>query len=115
MASLKIGQVAALAGVGIDTVRYYERLGLLPEAARQRSGYRMFDTTAVERIQLVKHLQELGLSLEEIDGLIGAIAGGAECGRESGRIEVALRRTEEKIAALESMRAKLAQALERCG
>ena len=52
MSTLKIGQVAALAGVGVDTIRYYERLGLLPPAPRRSSGYRMFDATTVERIKL---------------------------------------------------------------
>jgi DNA-binding transcriptional MerR regulator len=53
MPELKIGQVASLVGVGVDTVRYYERLGLLPAAPRRASGYRVFDESTVERIKRI--------------------------------------------------------------
>lgn len=115
MSSLKIGQVAELAGVGVDTVRYYERIGILPAAARRLSGYRMFDTSAVERIKLVKQFQELSLSLDEIQGMMFAVAEDhSTCARESARVEGALRRVEDKIAELTALRKKLRVALERC-
>lgn len=112
---LKIGQVAALANVSIDTIRYYERIGLLPPTARRSSGYRSFDAKVVERIKLIKHLQELSLPLEEIAEMLIAVSeDGADCLQERERIEQALRRTQEKLAALRALRRKLRQALERC-
>ncbi len=112
MAELKIGQVASRAGVGIDTVRYYEKLGLLPTAARRESGYRVFDETTVERLRLIRHLQELGLPLDDIGAMLRAT--GATCAQESEKIRDALARTEEKIAVLEALRANLRATLVRC-
>jgi DNA-binding transcriptional MerR regulator len=115
MRSLRIGEVATRAGVAVDTVRYYERLGLLPTAPRRDSGYRVFDERAVERIRLVKQLQDIGLSLSEIEGMLHAVGDhGSSCQAESRRIEAALRRTEEKLAALTAMRTKLRRVLRRC-
>jgi MerR family transcriptional regulator, copper efflux regulator len=115
MPQLKIGQVAALAGVAVDTIRYYERLGLLPQAPRRSSGYRVFDESTVEQIKLVKQLQDLGLSLEDIDGMLTAVsAANSECRHESARIQAALERTEAKMLALTVIQEKLRQALQRC-
>lgn len=114
MADLKIGQVAALVGVGVDTVRCYEKLGLLPAAPRRASGYRVFDATTVERIRLIKQLQDLALSLQEIDAMLRASGDHATCAHESERIRGALVRTDERIAALMAVRAKLEAALGRC-
>ncbi len=114
MADLKIGQVATLVGVGIDTVRYYERLGLLPAAPRRASGYRMFDESTVERIRLIKQLQDLGLTLQEIDAMLRATGEHATCTHESEKIRGALARTEERIASLTAVRDKLQHALDRC-
>lgn len=114
MAELKIGQVAARVGVGIDTVRYYEKLGLLPAAPRRASGYRVFDESTVERIRVIKQLQDLGLALQEIDAMLRATGEHATCAHESDRIRAALARTEAKIAALAAVQAKLHDALARC-
>ena len=114
MADLKIGQVAEAVGVGIDTVRYYERLGLLPKAPRRASGYRVFDDTSVERIKLIKQLQDLGLSLQEIDAMLRASGQHATCEHEADKIRAALARTEERIAALTTVQLKLQAALQRC-
>ena len=63
---MKIGEVAKAAGVTVDTVRFYERRGVLPAADRKPSGYRVFTESTVERIQLAKSLQELGCTLDEV-------------------------------------------------
>jgi DNA-binding transcriptional MerR regulator len=84
-------------------------------AARRSSGYRMFDTSAVERIKLVKQFQELSLSLHEIQGMIFSVAeDNSTCAKESARVKGALRRVEDKIAELAALRNKLRAALERC-
>ena len=66
MEILTIGQVAKKAAVNIETIRYYERRGLIPEPPRQESGYRQYTSGFVERIQFIKRAQALGFSLDEI-------------------------------------------------
>ena len=67
---LQIGEVAALAGVSIDTVRFYERLRLLQRPSRSKGGYRLFTSETVERIRFIKQAKEIGLSLDEIKQLL---------------------------------------------
>lgn len=72
MANFKIGELAAAAGVGRDTIRYYERLGLLQAAARSAAGYRVYGIDELERLQFIRSVQELGFSLEQTRELIEA-------------------------------------------
>lgn len=66
---LQIGEVAVHSGVSVDTVRYYERLKLLPRASRSSGGYRIFPAETVERIRFIKQAQETGFSLDEVKQL----------------------------------------------
>lgn len=70
MQTLTIGKVAKQAGVGIDTVRFYEREGLLPEARRAESGYRLYSLDDVDRLRFIRRAKTLGFSLEEIAELL---------------------------------------------
>jgi MerR family transcriptional regulator, copper efflux regulator len=70
MKGLTIGQVAKLAGVGVETIRFYEREGLLAQPDRKESGYRQFDDEAVPRLRFIRRAKELGFSLKEIRELI---------------------------------------------
>jgi DNA-binding transcriptional MerR regulator len=65
-----IGRVAREAGVGIETVRFYERQGLLAEPERKASGYRQYDQAAIETLLFIKRAKELGFTLKEIKGLL---------------------------------------------
>jgi MerR family mercuric resistance operon transcriptional regulator len=67
---LIIGEVAARAGVRVETVRFYEREGLLSKAKRAANGYRSFPPDAIDRIRLIQRAKELGFSLEEIGDLL---------------------------------------------
>jgi MerR family mercuric resistance operon transcriptional regulator len=67
---MTIGQLADAASVNIQTVRYYERRGLVPEPARTPAGYRQYSEDAVARIRFIRRAKELGFSLKEIDGLL---------------------------------------------
>jgi Hg(II)-responsive transcriptional regulator len=67
---MRIGEVAAEAGVNIQTLRYYERRGLLPEPERGNSGYRAYDPDTVRLVRLIKRAQELGFTLREIEDVI---------------------------------------------
>src|SRR5229473_978214 len=70
MDTLSIGQVARKAGVGVETVRYYEREGLLEEPPRRASGYRQYSEQVVTRLHFIKRAQQLGFSLKEISELL---------------------------------------------
>ena len=70
MSTLTIGQVAQRVGVGIETIRYYEREGIIPEPERSRSGYRQFSVETVDRLRFVRHAKRLGFSLKEIRELL---------------------------------------------
>ncbi|TMR11141.1 MerR family transcriptional regulator [Nonomuraea turkmeniaca] len=112
---MRIGQVASEAGVSVDTVRFYERRGVLPAAGRRPSGYRVFDATAVERIRMAKALQELGLTLDEvIDALAAHDAGGATCESERWRLEAVVDRIDAKMAELVRARRAAVESLEDC-
>lgn len=72
MPKFKIGALAAAAGVKPDTIRYYERLGLLNAPGRTRSGYRMYDGDVLDRLLFIRSIQELGFTLEQARTLLGA-------------------------------------------
>jgi len=76
---LRIGELAELSHVSIDAIRYYERRGLLPRAARTAGGYRVFTQDAIERIRFIKQAQEMGFSLDEIKQLFGSGGGVNRC------------------------------------
>jgi DNA-binding transcriptional MerR regulator len=112
---VKIGQVASAAGVSIDTVRFYERRGVLPPAPRTASGYRVFPESAVTRITVARRLQQLGLTLDEIAGALHAQeAGPAACESERWRLHAALDRIEARIADLIRIRGDVCATLAAC-
>ncbi len=112
---MKIGQVARHAGVSIDTVRFYERRGVLPAAQRRPSGYREFTESTVERIRMAKALQDMGFTLDEIiDALQTHDAGGATCDSERWRLETVVDRIDTKIADLQRARRHTKAILDDC-
>jgi DNA-binding transcriptional MerR regulator len=112
---VKIGQVASQAGVSIDTIRYYERRGVLPAALRTAAGYRVYTEAAVPRIRLTRRLQGLGLTLDEIiDALHAQDAGHASCASERWRLREALDRIESRLADLARVQDEIRGALAAC-
>lgn len=105
--SLQIGEVATYSGVSVDTVRYYERLSLLPSAPRTRGGYRVFSSKAVDQIKFIKQAQELGFSLDEIKGLL-ATGGSEECVQVRDLLRSKLAEMDEKIRKLRAFRKTMA-------
>jgi Hg(II)-responsive transcriptional regulator len=92
---LRIGQLASAASVNVQTVRYYERRGLLGTKRRTPAGYRDYDPDAITRIRFIKHAQALGFSLSEIEDLLALrVRHGAAC----AAVE---QRTREKIAVVD--------------
>lgn len=115
MKTMNIGECARRAGVSVDTVRFYERRGLLPKATRRPSGYRVYSAVAVERIVGIKSLQSLGLSLDEVRSALEMLEeDGVTCEAERWRLENVRTRLDAKIAALQATRAALTRALGGC-
>jgi DNA-binding transcriptional MerR regulator len=112
---MKIGQLARTAEVSIDTVRFYERRGVLPRPQRQPSGYRAYDETTIERIRLARALQGLGLTLDEvIDALHAHDRGDATCATERWRLDMVLDRIDARIADLKRVRHDVVGVLAEC-
>jgi DNA-binding transcriptional MerR regulator len=112
---MKIGQVAEQAGVSVDTVRFYERRGVLPVPERLASGYRVYAPATVERIRLARRLQALGLNLDEIiDALHVFDVGDPTCESERWRLEAVLERIETKIDELRAVRRELRNVMAAC-
>ncbi|MBB3114073.1 MerR family mercuric resistance operon transcriptional regulator [Paenibacillus phyllosphaerae] len=115
MNRLTIGQVAGAANVNLETVKYYEKRGLLPKPARGESGYRMYSTTAVEDIRLIKRAQDIGFSLNEIKQLLAVINQESYFPAEEMQALAIAKIAEinEKITRLASFKSLLEQAVER--
>ncbi|MCU1808312.1 mercury resistance transcriptional regulator MerR1 [Cytobacillus firmus] len=69
----RVGEIAKKCNVNKETIRYYERLGLIPEPDRTEKGYRMYSQQTVDRLNFIKRMQELGFTLNEIDKLLGVV------------------------------------------
>ena len=112
---MRSSQVAAEAGVNIQTLRYYERRGLLPEPTRSGSGYRSYGAGAVRTVRFVKRAQQLGFSLEEIDSLLDLAAGGpSNCDAAKALANEKLLQLERKIATICAMRDSIRRLVATC-
>jgi MerR family mercuric resistance operon transcriptional regulator len=69
----RVGEIAKKCYVNKETLRYYERVGLIPEPTRTNTGYRMYSEETVNRLKFIKRMQDLGFSLAEIDKLLGVV------------------------------------------
>src|SRR6185436_9170560 len=100
---LTIGKVAALAGVTPDTIRYYERRGLLARTARTPAGYRLYADNAVHRLEVIRNAQAFGFSLAEIAGFLRVReAGGKPCDEVRAAAQRMLQAVDRQIADLEA-------------
>ena len=112
---LTISRLAQLGGVNLETVRYYERQGLLPEPPRTAAGYRVFPREAARRLRFIKRAQELGFSLNEIGELLELrIKPGAKRADMRARAEAKITDIDEKIRTLQAMKKTLRHLTERC-
>ena len=112
---LQIGEIAKRAGVSVRTVRYYEERGLLPPAARTSGGVRLYGEAEVARLCVIRRLRTLGLSLDEIEGLLGGrntIEGRSE--RVTHTLQVLLleqKRAVEQLAAITQLKQEIDEAI----
>lgn len=115
MQAMRIGELARRAGVSVQTVRYYEGRGLMPEPDRARSGYRQYDLSDVSRLRFIRRAQELGFTLAEIGDLL-ALRLDPSTGPEDlrGRVREKMRGLDEKLSDLERIRSALKHLLHEC-
>jgi len=113
MTLMGIGAMARRAGVGVDTVRYYERAGLLDPKQRLSSGYRRYSEDEVARLRFIRRAQALGFSLKEIQELLD-LSSRRDVARVKRTAEAKLRMIEERIAELQRMRQGLATLVAAC-
>ena len=112
---MRIGELASQANVAIETLRYYERRGLLQEPERSAAGYRAYRPETVRRVRFIRRAQQLGFTLREIADLLDFWEDAARsCGRVEARATATLERIDEKIRDLESIRSALAQYVNAC-
>ncbi len=115
MENLTIGQLARRARVNVETIRYYERRGLIPEPPRSESGYRQYPDDTIARILFIKRAQELGFSLKEILELLTLrVDPETTCRDVRRRAEDKIADIEEKIEKLQSMKHALKKLKDRC-
>jgi DNA-binding transcriptional MerR regulator len=112
---MKIGEIASRSGVSVDTVRFCERVGVLPPPARTESGYRDYEPGAIDRIRLTRELQAIGFTLgDAVDALAAHDAGGATCESERWRLEAVLARVDATLAELTEVRERIVAARAAC-
>ena len=115
MDTMTIGKVAKGAGVGVETIRFYEREGLIDQPRRTDSGYRAYPVDTVDRVRFVRHAKELGFSLTEIKELMAwRIAPGTTCGQIKKRAEAKIGDIEDRIRGLQRMKQALRKLAAAC-
>ena len=115
MEGLTIGRLAREGQVNVETIRYYERRGLLPRPPRRPSGYRIFSPSTVQVLRFVKTAQALGFSLKEIKALLSLrIQPGRSCSDVRQRAEQKMHEIDQKILTLQAMRKALVRLTAAC-
>ena len=112
---MTIGEVAIQAGVNTQTIRFYERKGLVLPDSRSRSGYRKYTDDAVRRVRFIRHAQEIGFSLREIAGLLSLqVTEGSTCTDVRRQAEAKIQEVDAKLLKLRNMRAALVKLVAQC-
>lgn len=115
MTALTIGRVARQAGVGVETVRFYERQGLLEEPPRRQSGYREYGEDAVARLRFIRRAKQLGFTLKEIKELLALRRDPSTPAVDvKRRAEAKIADIESKIKALQKMKKALVKLTTAC-
>jgi MerR family copper efflux transcriptional regulator len=110
-----IGQLAARADVGVETVRFYEREGLLAQPSRPPGGFRRYPQDALERVRFIRKAKDLGFTLEEIRDLFSLRAArGTQCEGVKARALAKVEEVEEKLRALRRLRGALVRLVDSC-
>lgn len=106
--SLTVAQFAGQAGLSADTVRYYERAGLLPPPQRSRAGYRLYDEQLVDRLRFIKGARRTGLKLGQIRELLEITdRGSCPCGHTNALLRARISEIDREMAELKQIRTQL--------
>lgn len=112
---LTIGKVARAANTGVETIRYYEREGLIEKPARSASGYRHYRADVIARLRFIRQAKELGFSLHEIKELLALkVAPRKSCADVRARAQVKIADVEQRIAQLNRMKRALVKLAAAC-
>ncbi len=115
MKVLRIGELSKRTGLGIETIRFYEREGLLEEPARLPSGQRQYPLDAIRHLRFVRRAKKLGFTLREIRELLSfKVVEGDVCADVKSRATVKIKDIEDRIEALEEMKAALVELTTAC-
>jgi MerR family transcriptional regulator, copper efflux regulator len=112
--AMQIGEVSKRAKVGIETIRFYEREGLLSEPVRKPSGFRQYDESVIARLQFIRRSKELGFTLAEIGELLGLWFEKVKYAHVRQRAMEKMKDIEAKIAALQQMQRSLRRLIRTC-
>lgn len=113
--SLTIGQLAKAAGVNIQTIRFYERMGILRPQARLESGYRIYNDESLKRLHFIRQAKDLGFSLNEIQSLLSLRVRSADrCTQVRSRAEKKLKDVQQKLAHLKKLERTLKRLISDC-
>jgi MerR family copper efflux transcriptional regulator len=113
MSTMTIGRLAKQAGVNIDTIRYYERNGLIPQPSRRSSGYREYESADVDRLRFILRAKDLGFALTEIGELL-SLSADRDVRGVKRRAENRLEQVEHKIKELQRVRRGLKTLIDAC-
>ena len=115
MTTLTIGKLAAICGVKIDTIRYYERKNILSPAGRTEAGYRLYSNESVTRLQFIRTAQTLGFTLNDISELLDFQSNGeSDCGDIQQKAQQKIQNIDDKINHLMSMKNALTELVDSC-
>lgn len=115
MGKMTISQLAREAGVNLETIRYYERRGLIPEPPRNMSGHRQYSQDDLTRTKFIRRAQALGFSLKEILEILSLrMEPGTTCGDIKARVESKIKDFEQKIEDLQQMHTALLEIVSNC-
>jgi len=115
MSEYFVGQIAEVVGINVETIRYYEKLKLLPKPKRRESRYRIYDETDLKRLSFIKRAKELGFTLKEIKELFGLkIDSDARCGDVKHLTEHKLKDVDNRISDLKKIRHVLVKLITQC-
>lgn len=115
MRSVTIGQAAHHAGVGVETIRFYERRGLIPQPPKRESGYRQYTQEVVSSIRFIRDMKELGFTLKEIGELLSLLeTTEMDCSTAERAAESKVAEIDMKIQSLQTMKRALVEFKQQC-
>ncbi|PZP35820.1 MAG: Cd(II)/Pb(II)-responsive transcriptional regulator [Roseateles depolymerans] len=113
---MKIGELASAAATPVETIRYYEREGLLPAPARTAGGFRVYEAAHLERLQFIRHCRGLDMSLDEVRALLRfRDHPGSDCGDVNALLDEHIGHVSQRIKELRALEKQLKGLRQRCG